>query len=193
MIHPTADVSTDARIGAGTRIWNNVQVREGAIVGNDCVLGKDVYVDRDVVVGDRVKIQNGVSLYRGVTIENNVYVGPHVSFTNDKHPRAVNADGSVKSDDDWDAEHTLVREGASIGAGAVVLPGLTIDRWAMVGAGAVVTRGVPEHAIVVGNPAAVIGYACTCGRRLKSDGDDSWRCSSCGKTFNLGTVEAGAS
>lgn len=192
MIHPTADVSTDARIGAGTRIWNEAQVREGAVIGSDCILGKGVYVDRDVIVGDRVKIQNRASLFRGVTIENNVYIGPHVSFTNDKRPRAVNAEGSLSSDDDWDPEHTLVREGASIGAGAIVLPGLTIDRWAMIGAGAVVTRGVPEHAVVVGNPARVVGYVCTCGQRLKNDGDDAWRCASCDKTYELGTVEAGA-
>lgn len=191
MIHPTADVSKDAKIGAGTRVWHEAQVREGAVVGTDCVIGKGVYIDKDVIVGDRVKIQNRASLYRGLTVEDNVYIGPHVSFTNDRYPRATNPDGSLKTDDDWEAEHTLVREGASIGAGTVILPGLTIDRWAMVGAGAVVTRGVPEHGIVRGNPAHLAGYACECGRPLADDGD-VWRCPACGKTYALGKVGAKA-
>jgi len=184
MIHPTADVSPDARIGAGTRIWHEAQVREGAVVGADCIVAKGVYIDRDVVIGDRVKVQNRASLYRGLTVEDNVYIGPLVSFSNDKYPRAVNPDGSPKSDDDWELVPTLVREGASIGAGAVVLPGVTIGRWAMVGAGAVVTRDVPDHAIVAGNPARLAGRACACGRPLARDGE-AWRCAACGRTYEF--------
>lgn len=182
MIHPTADVSPEARIGPGTRIWHEAQVRERAVIGADCVLGKGVYVDRDVVVGDRVKIQNRASLFHGLTVESNVYIGPHVSFTNDKYPRAVTPDGSPRTDDDWQEQPTLVREGASIGASAVVLPGVTIGRWAMVGAGAVVTRDVPDHALVAGNPAVVVGRACVCGAPMAQEGD-SWRCPACGRTF----------
>ena len=184
MVHPSADVSPDARIGAGTRIWHEAQVREGAVVGADCVIGKGVYIDRDVVVGDRVKIQNRASLYRGLTVENNVYIGPHVSFSNDKYPRAVNPDGSSKGDGDWELVPTLVREGASIGAGAVVLPGVTVGRWAMVGAGAVVTRDVPDQAIVTGNPGRVTGRACVCGWPLEREGE-AWRCAVCGRTFQF--------
>lgn len=191
MIHPTADVSTDAKIGSGTRVWNEAQIREGAVLGNDCIIGKGVYIDTGVEVGNRVKIQNRASLYRGVVIEDAVYIGPHVTFTNDRYPRSTNEDGSLKGDDDWEAEHTLVREGASIGAGAVILPGLTIDRWAMVGAGAVVTSGVPEHGLVFGNPATMRGYVCTCGRHLRDEGA-VWRCTKCGKTYELGAVRARA-
>ena len=184
MIHPTADVAPEARIGAGTRIWHQAQVREGAVVGAQCNIGKGVYIDRDVVVGDRVKVQNRASLYRGVTVEDNVYIGPHVSFTNDRYPRAVNPDGTPKTDDDWSPERTLVREGASIGAGAVVLPGVTIGRWAIVGAGAVVTRDVPDQALVTGNPARVAGRVCVCGRRLAREGE-AWRCAACGRSYQL--------
>jgi acetyltransferase-like isoleucine patch superfamily enzyme len=189
MIHPTADVAPEARIGAGTRIWHQAQVREGAVVGAQCNIGKGVYIDRDVVVGDRVKIQNRASLYRGLTVEDGVYIGPHVSFTNDRYPRAVNPDGAPKTDDDWPAEPTLVREGASIGAGAVVLPGVTIGRWALVGAGAVVTRDVPEHALVTGNPARVTGRVCVCGRPLAREGE-AWRCIACGRRYQLEPVGA---
>ena len=189
MIHPTADVSTDAKIGEGTRVWSEAQIREGVTVGKDCILGKGVYLDTDVVVGDRVKIQNRASLFRGLTVENGVYIGPHVSFTNDRYPRAVNADGSPKTDDDWELERTLVREGASIGAGAIILPGLTIGAWAVVGAGTVVTRDVPDQALVTGNPAEIQGYVCTCGRPVEHDGE-RWRCKSCGQTFDFEPAKA---
>jgi acetyltransferase-like isoleucine patch superfamily enzyme len=188
MIYPTADVSPDARIGEGTRIWHEAQVREGASVGADCIIGKGVYIDRNVVIGGRCKIQNRASIYLGVTLEDGVYIGPHVSFANDKYPRAVNPDGSLKGDGDWEVLPTLVREGASIGAGAVVLPGVTIGRWAMVGAASVVTRDVPEQRLVVGNPALYVGYVCKCGRPLANDEGPGWSCSFCGLTY---TFEAG--
>ncbi len=191
MIHSTADVSTEAKIGSGTSVWNEAQIRERAVVGSDCVIGKGVYIDRDVVVGDRCKIQNRASLFRGLTVEDGVYIGPHVSFTNDLYPRAVNADGSPKTDDDWEPRPTLVREGASIGAGAIILPGLTIGRWAMIGAGAVVTRDVPDQALVIGNPARRAGYACKCGQTLTRDGD-TYRCPACDATFKFESAEASA-
>ena len=187
MIHPTADVSPDARVGAGTRIWSGVQVREGAVVGSDCSIGKDVYIDKGVVIGDRVKIQNHASLYRGLTIEDGVFIGPHVAFTNDRYPRTITPDGRVQTDDDWQVEATLVRHGASIGAGSVVVSGVTIGRWAMVGAGSVVTRDVPDQALVKGNPARVTGYVCECGKPLGLDasGSDKWRCPACGAAYDL--------
>ncbi len=188
MIHPTADVSPEARIGEGTRIWHQAQVREGAVIGAQCNIGKGVYIDRDVVIGDRVKVQNRASIYRGVTIGDGVYIGPHVAFSNDKYPRAVNLDGSAKSDDDWQLVPTLVREGASIGAGAVVLPGVTIGPWALVGAGAVVTRDVPEQALVIGNPARVAGRVCICGRPLDRRGEE-WRCPTCHRAYTFETAE----
>lgn len=184
MIHPSADVSPEARLGPGTRVWHEAQVREGAVVGGDCVLGKGVYIDRDVIVGERVKIQNRASLFRGVTVEDGVYIGPHVTFANDRYPRAVSPDGAPLQDDDWSLEPTLVHEGASIGAGAVILPGVTIGHWALCGAGAVVTRDVGDHELVTGNPARHAGYVCVCGRPLDREGD-GWRCPVCERVYQF--------
>lgn len=157
-IHPTAQVDARATIGRGTKIWHCAQIREGARIGEDCTIGKDVYIDRDVVIGSRVKIQNGVSVYRGVTIEDDVFVGPHAVFTNDKHPRAFN--------EDWQVTPTLVRRGASIGANATIVCGVVIGEFALVGAGAVVTTDVPPHALVVGVPARPTGRVDRLGRRI---------------------------
>jgi len=188
VIHPTAEVEAGAEIGAGTRIWHHAHVRAGARIGSDCVLGYGVYIDTGVEIGNRVKLQNRVSVYRGVTIEDGVFVGPHATFTNDKLPRAVRPDGAPMTDADWTVTPTFVREGASIGAGCVVLPGVTIGRWAMVGAGAVVTHSVPDHGLVMGNPARLAGYVCRCGSRLQWAGE-AWLCPACGETYLLPAVE----
>ncbi len=164
--HPTAEVSSAAAVGAGTRIWHHCQVRESAVIGHDCVLSKDVYVDVGVHIGDRVKIQNGVSIYHGVTLEDGVFCGPHCVFTNDLRPRAINPDGTLKATGDWTLGKTLVRYGASIGAHAAIVCGVTIGRWAMVGAGAVVTHNVPDYGLVYGNPARLRGFVCPCGATL---------------------------
>jgi UDP-2-acetamido-3-amino-2,3-dideoxy-glucuronate N-acetyltransferase len=168
-IHPTAEVASSAEIGRDTRIWNQAQVRERARIGPDCVIGKNVYVDVEVVIGARVKVENNASLFRGVTIEDGAFIGPHVCITNDRLPRAVNRGGSPKTDADWALAPTTVRAGASIGAGATLLPGLTIGRWAMIGAGSVVTADVADHALVAGNPARRMGSACTCGQPLPDE------------------------
>jgi UDP-2-acetamido-3-amino-2,3-dideoxy-glucuronate N-acetyltransferase len=189
MIHRSAEVSPQAKIGPNTNVWNQAQVREGAVVGANCNIGKGVYIDRDVVVGDDVKIQNYCSLYRGVTIEDGVFIGPHVSFTNDRYPRSITPEGRLRTDADWEPEPTLVRHGASIGAGSVILLGVTIGRWAMVGAGALVTRDVPDNVLVKGSPARITGYVCRCGRPLvsedKGETQDGWRCPACDATFSL--------
>ena len=166
-IHPTADVSPQAEIGPGSAIWHQAQVREGACLGCNCIVGKGAYVDFGVWIGDNVKIQNRVSVYHGVTVEDGVFIGPHACLTNDKLPRAVNPDGSLKTADDWVVSPILVREGAAVGAGTVVLPGVTIGRWAMVGAGSVVTRDVPDYGLAWGNPARLHGFVCPCGERLE--------------------------
>ncbi len=185
-IHPTADVSPHATLGEGTKVWHQAQVREGAVLGRNCILGKGAYVDFGVQIGDNVKIQNRASVYHGVTLENGVFVGPHVIFTNDQTPRAINPDGSLKSEDDWELGRILVKEGASLGAGAVIVTGVTIGRFAMIGAGSVVTKDVPDHGLVYGTPARLVGYVCACGHRLvesgeRLDGAAVWRCPVCGR------------
>jgi len=181
-IAETAVVAESAAIGPGTRIWHFAQVREGALIGDDCNVGKGVYIGADVVVGRRCKIENNASLFEGLTVEDGVFIGPHVVFTNDRRPRATNPDGTLQTADDWELARTTVRRGASIGAGAIVIPGLEIGRHAMVGAGAVVTRDVPAHALVVGNPARQIGWICVCGRERMPEGpraDEELRCARC--------------
>ena len=149
MIHETAIVE-DAKIGDGTKIWHFVHIRKGAKIGKNCIIGKGVYIDTNVEVGDNCKIQNFATVYQGVKIGNNVFVGPHVCFTNDVYPRAAI----------WNEEKlekTIVKDGASISANATIIAGITIGKYAMVGAGAVVTKDVPDFALVVGNPARVVG------------------------------------
>lgn len=155
-IDPSAEVAPGALVGAGTKIWRNAHVREGAVVGRDCVIGKDVYIDRDVRIGDRVKIQNGVSVYRGVVIEDEAFIGPGVTFTNDRYPRAFSRD--------WEVVPTRICRGASVGANATVVCGVTVGEYALVGAGAVVTRDLPPRAMAVGNPARVVGCVGEDGR-----------------------------
>lgn len=165
-IHPTCDVSPQATIAEGSKIWHHCHVREKAVIGRSCILSKGVYVDIGVVIGNNVKIQNGVSIYQGVTLEDGVFCGPHCAFTNDKQPRAINSDGSLKSSTDWEVSRTLVKRGASIGTHATIICGVTIGCWAMIGAGSVVTCDVPDYGLVYGNPARLHGFVCPCGERL---------------------------
>jgi acetyltransferase-like isoleucine patch superfamily enzyme len=188
-IHPTAEVSSEAQIGEGTKIWHQAQIREGAHIGRLCIIGKGVYIDFDVSIGDRVKIQNGASIYHGVTIEDGVFIGPHVCLVNDKLPRAITPEGQLKGDADWSVGRTLIQYGASIGAGAIILPGVTVGRWALVGSGAVVTKDVIAHGLVVGNPARQVGFVCACGHRLDEisiTGESrQFSCPSCGREYTF--------
>ena len=188
-IHPTADVSPEAEIGAGTAIWHQCQVREETKIGANCILSKGVYVDAGVTLGDNVKVQNYVSIYHGVTIEDGVFCGPHCVFTNDKNPRAVNPDGSRKAADDWVLSKTLVRMGAAIGANATIVCGVTIGQWAMIGSGSVVTRDVPDYGLVWGNPARLRGFVCPCGAHLEKYGKEGTqvmtRCPTCGRLIPI--------
>lgn len=161
-IHPSATIDPRAQIGAGTKIWVNVQIREQASVGIDCILSKDVYIDTGVSVGDRCKIQNGVSVYHGVTLGDDVFVGPNACFTNDRMPRAFNAE--------WQITPTVVRNGASIGANATVVCGVTIGEYAMVAAGSVVTRDVAPFTLVIGNPARPVARIDRTGNRVEEIG-----------------------
>lgn len=182
-VHPTSVIADSAEIGEGTQIWLHCQVREKARVGAGCILGKSVYVDAEVTIGDHVKIQNFASIFTGVTIEDGVFVGPHVCFTNDKVPRAVNPDMSLKSADDWHVTPTRVKAGAAIGANSTIVCGVTIGRWAMVASGAVVTRDVPDHALVMGSPARVAGWVCACGQRVTLDEEVGRGTCGCGRAL----------
>ncbi len=170
-IHDTADVSKKAVIGEGTKVWNLAQIREGAHIGKNCIIGKNVYVDSDVKIGSGVKIQNNVSVYHGVTVEDDVFLGPSMTFTNDMYPRAFNSD--------WEVTDTLVKKGASIGANATIVCGTTLGEYSMIGSGSVVVHDVPAHALVVGNPAKQIGWVCKCGFRL----NDDKVCTKCGEAY----------
>ncbi|HZU70428.1 MAG TPA: acyltransferase [Ktedonobacteraceae bacterium] len=184
-VHPTAEVSPDAHIGTGTRIWRQAQVREHASIGETCNIGKGVYIDAHVRIGSKVKIQNHASIFEGVTLEDGVFIGPHVCFTNDLLPRAITPGGKLKSADDWEITPTLVKYGASVGAGSIIVCGITIGEFALVGAGSVVTHNVAPYALVFGNPARHHGYVCRCARRLSHVEEESGRlvgwCELCGQ------------
>lgn len=165
-VHPTADIEDDVSIGTGSAIWHRTQIRTGARIGADCVIGGGVFIDEGVTIGDRVKIQSGALVYHGVTVDDGVFIGPGAILTNDRFPRATAPDGSLAGAEDWQVSSIHLGTGSSIGAGAVVVAGNDIGAYALVGAGAVVTRGVPPHALVVGNPARRIGWVCACGHRL---------------------------
>jgi UDP-2-acetamido-3-amino-2,3-dideoxy-glucuronate N-acetyltransferase len=180
-VHPSALCESDD-VGPRTRIWAFAHVLAGARVGADCNVGDHAFVEGGAVVGDAVTIKNGVLLWSGVTVEDEVFLGPGAVFTNDASPRAAFPKGPAG----WRA--TLVRHGATVGANATVLSGLTVGRFAMVGAGAVVTADVPDHALVVGNPARQAGWACECGRALPPE-----LACACGRGYRLaegGTLEA---
>jgi len=180
--HPTAIVESDA-IGECTRIWHFAQVREGSRVGRNCNLGKSVYIDTGAVIGDNVKIQNFVSVYNGVTVEDDVFIGPCATFTNDLYPRAFI----------WDEEHvvsTRVCKGASIGANATIICGITVGEYAMIGAGSVVAEDVPPFALILGNPARQKGWVCRCGQRLQHMVEDDaektvYSCDACGESVEI--------
>ncbi len=178
-IHESAVIDDDVEIGEGTRVWHFCHLLSGARIGRNCVLGQNVMVGPGVAIGDGCKIQNNVSLYRGVTLEDDVFCGPSCVFTNVLTPRAF-----IERKDAF--LPTLVRKGASIGANATVLCGVTIGRYALVGAGAVVSRDVPDHAVVAGVPAAFRGWACRCGAVLPPPREKGiLACESCGLSYRL--------
>lgn len=159
-IHPSANVSPAARIGAGSKIWINVQVREHADIGDNCIISKDVYIDHAVRIGARCKIQNSVSVYNGVTLGDDVFVGPNVAFTNDRVPRTFNTE--------WKITATNVGNGASLGANSTIICGVNIGEYAMVAAGSVVTRDVPPYTLVMGNPARPVARIDKAGKRVEN-------------------------
>ena len=163
-IHPSADVAPSARLGENVRVWQQAQVRDGARIGDNCNIGKGAYVGLDVEIGANCKIHNYALVHEGIVIEGGVFVGPHVCFANDRYPRAINPDGSLKTAAEWEMAGSIVEYGASIGARSVILPGVRIGRFALVAAGSVVTHDVPPYGLVRGNPARLVGHVCACGK-----------------------------
>jgi UDP-2-acetamido-3-amino-2,3-dideoxy-glucuronate N-acetyltransferase len=192
-VHPTAEVEAGAHVGARTRIWRQAHIRTQAYIGEMCNIGKGVYVESHVRIGSRVKIQNHVSVFEGVTIEDGVFVGPHVCFTNDLYPRAITPTGELKGAEDWEITPTLVKYGASIGAGSVIVCGVTIGEFALIGSGSVVTKDVPAYTLVFGNPARPHGYVCRCAYRLsdvhEQDGKIVGWCAHCSQMCQIGEAE----
>ena len=174
--HESALIENDVHIGAGSRIWHHVHVRRGARLGERCIVGKGVYIDLQVQIGDDCKIQNYACIYHGTSLGRGVFVGPHVVFTNDLRPRATDAQFAPMAEGEWTVGASYVDDGAAIGANATILPGVRIGRWAMIGAGAVVTHDVPDYGLMIGTPARLAGWVCTCGSRVQS-----LECDRCGE------------
>jgi len=174
--HDRALVHEGARIGEGTRVWANANILDGAVVGAQCNICDGCYIERGAVIGDHVTLKNGVAVFDGITLQDDVFVGAGAAFINDRNPRSNRSDA-------WVLEKTLVQKGATIGANATVMCGVTIGKYAVIGAGCVVIKNVPDHTIVIGNPARPTGYACRCGRTL----NDELKCA-CGASYQISNL-----
>jgi UDP-2-acetamido-3-amino-2,3-dideoxy-glucuronate N-acetyltransferase len=192
VIHPTAIVEEGAIVGQGTDVWDNVHIRRGAVVGERCIIGEKTYIAPEASIGNLCKLNANVYVCSWVTIEDGVMIAAHTVFTNDRYPRATDPEIRELRSSAID-EHTLptrVRRGATIGANCTIGPDLTIGAFAVVGMGAVVTRDVPDHALVVGNPARAIGLVCRCGEpvargELSALADGEGACAACARPFAL--------
>lgn len=176
-IHESSYIDEDVEIGEGTKIWHFCHILRGSRIGKNCVLGQNVMVGPNVRIGNNVKIQNNVSVYEGVEIEDEVFCGPSMVFTNVINPRAF-----IERKHEF--KKTLVKRGATIGANATIVCGVTIGEYALIGAGAVVTKDVPPYALMVGVPARQIGWVCKCGTTLKFQ-DNHAVCKYCGNEYRL--------
>ena len=183
-IHPLAEVDRGASIGAGTRIWQYTIIKKGSTIGENCNIGSHCYVEWDAQIGDNVTIKNGVSVWEGVRLEDGVFIGPNAIFTNDIYPRSPRLpEARARYRDPSEViMKTHVRYGASIGAGAMILAGITIGRFAFVGLGAVALQSIPDHALVTGTPARKVGWMCECGLPIS---EKRLTCAGCGRTYRL--------
>jgi UDP-2-acetamido-3-amino-2,3-dideoxy-glucuronate N-acetyltransferase len=183
-VEQTADVDSSAVLGSGTTIWHLAQIRENARLGSGCIVGRGAYVGPGVRIGNNVKLQNYALVYEPAELEDGVFIGPAAILTNDLYPRSVDLTGTLKRTADWNASGVAVRQGASLGARVVVVPGRVIGCWAMVAAGAVVTRDVPDFALVAGVPARRIGWVGRAGERLLAEAPGRWRCPQTGALYS---------
>lgn len=190
-IHPTAHVEDGCQIGDGTSIWDHVHIRFGTHIGEQCIIGGKTYIAYDVRIGHRCKINSAVYICNGVTLEDGVMISAGTIFTNDRFPRAATADLTQlrPSEPDEFTEQTLVRCGATIGAGAIIGSNLTIGRWAMIGMGSIITKSIPDFHLALGTPARSVGAVCRCGHVLCMFGDSneltqSLSCSACDRKYN---------
>ncbi len=180
----SADVSADATIGDGSSIWHLAQVREGAHMGENCIVGRGAYIGTGVEMGDNCKVQNYALVYEPAKLADGVFIGPAVVLTNDTYPRAINADGTLKSAHDWEPVGVTIERGASIGARATCVAPVTVGAWATVAAGAVVVKDVPAYALVAGVPARRIGWVGESGVPLAAgDAEGIWVCPTTGARY----------
>ncbi len=177
-VHESSYIEEGAEIGEGTKIWHFCHISKGAKIGKNCIIGQNIFIGPDVKIGNRCKIQNNVSIYKGVILEDEVFCGPSCVFTNVYNPRAF-----IERKNEF--LQTIVKTGATIGANATIVCGVTIGKYAMVGAGAVVKKDVPDYAVVVGVPAKQIGWACKCGTTLNFDSNNRGICRYCGNEYEI--------
>jgi acetyltransferase-like isoleucine patch superfamily enzyme len=182
-VMPGADVDPRARLGPGVSVWHLAQVREGAEIGADCVIGRGAYIGPGVRLGQRCKVQNYALVYEPAWLGDGVFVGPAAVFTNDRYPRAVTPEGSIKTAADWEPVGVTVRHGASIGARAVCVAPVTVGSWAVVAAGSVVVADVPDFALVAGVPARFVRWVGRAGIALAAVGGDRFRCPRTGAEY----------
>jgi UDP-2-acetamido-3-amino-2,3-dideoxy-glucuronate N-acetyltransferase len=175
-VHESSYIDEPCDIGRGTKIWHFSHIMSGARIGEKCNIGQNVVISPDVILGNGVKIQNNVSVYTGVICEDDVFLGPSCVFTNVINPRSF-----IERKNEY--KTTLIKQGATIGANATIVCGNIIGRYALIGAGTVVTKNVPDYALLVGNPARIIGYVCKCGQKLKFNEAGQAQCTACAEKY----------
>jgi UDP-2-acetamido-3-amino-2,3-dideoxy-glucuronate N-acetyltransferase len=184
-IHPSAEVHESVSLGDLVKVWQMSHIRENVSIGSNSNIGRNVYIGPGVSIGDNCKIQNNSLIYEPAVLGNGVFIGPGVILTNDSYPRAINSDGSIKSEKDWVAVGVVIEEGASIGANSVCIAPVKVGAWSLIGSGAVITKDVIPHSLMVGNPARQIGWVGKAGVPLVKLDSGIYECPSSGKCYKV--------